>query len=306
MTEKEVVSAAGCSESASRIVLCVNYNGSAYHGWQAQSSGVPTVEGSLLKAVRRVADQELELTCAGRTDRGVHASHQYVHFDTTAKRSERSWVFGCNSALPKDVSVLWAGEVDQAFHARYSATSRRYFYCIYNHPVRPANYATEMTWHHYPLDEARMHDAAQCLVGEHDFSSFRAAGCQSKSPFRFLEHVRVFRVGHMVILDIKGNAFLHHMVRNISGVLMAIGAGKMPVSWCREVLEACDRTMGGVTAPPNGLYLAQVDYPEHFSVPSQLGAPGFLHALLVASGYLESGDSDSKLWELAFLEDPQR
>lgn len=296
--------AAESREGLSRIALCINYKGSAYHGWQEQKplkSGeqVPSVELAVRQAVERVANGPVELTCAGRTDKGVHASHQYVHFDTSAKRSARSWVFGCNSALPKDVSVLWAGEVTEDFHARYSATSRRYFYCIYNHPVRPANYAHEVSWCHYPLDAEAMHRAGQCLVGEHDFSSFRAAGCQSKSPFRFIEHIEVFRAGHMLVLDIKGNAFLHHMVRNISGVLMAIGAGQQPEAWCQEVLDARDRTLGGVTAPAAGLYLAQVDYPEHFGVPSDLGAPAFLEALLVASGRKQANFDG--LWDLAFL-----
>lgn len=286
-------------EGLSRIALCVSYNGARYHGWQEQKSGVASVESVLRSAIERVANHSVELTCAGRTDKGVHASHQFVHFDSSAVRSPRSWVFGCNSALPKDVSVLWADQVADDFHARYSATSRRYFYCIYNHPVRPSNYAKEVTWCHYPLDASRMHAAAQCLVGEHDFSSFRAAGCQSRSPMRFLEHVDVFRMGHMIVMDIKGNAFLHHMVRNIAGVLMSIGSGEKDESWCAEVLAAKDRTAAGVTAPAGGLYLAQVDYPEGFGLPTDCAAPAFLHSLLVASGRIEF--NDSTLWDLAFL-----
>lgn len=286
----------------SRFALCVNYCGQRYHGWQAQKSGVPTVEQALQKAVSAVANEDVELVCAGRTDRGVHASHQVVHFDTRAQRSDRSWVFGCNSALPKDISVLWAGSVKDSFHARYSATARRYYYCIYNHPVRPASFSNEISWYHYPLDAEKMHQAAQCLVGEHDFSSFRAAGCQSKSPNRFLEHLDIFRVGPMIIIDIKGNAFLHHMVRNIAGVLMEIGASKAPQSWCEEVLQARDRTKGGVTAVPAGLYLAQVDYPEHFGIPERMHAPAFLESVLVASGKLDE-TVESVLWDLAFLQE---
>ena len=295
----KLVAAADSREGVSRIALCVNYNGHDYHGWQEQKGDVPAVETALRKAVERVANEAVELTCAGRTDKGVHASHQYVHFDTSASRTPRSWVFGVNTNLPKNISVLWAGEVSGEFHARYSATSRRYYYCIYNHPVRPASFSTEVTWHHYPLDESKMHQAAQCLIGEHDFSSFRAAGCQSKSPNRYLEHVDVFRVGHMVVIDIKGNAFLHHMVRNIAGVLMAIGSGDRPEGWCQEVLNARDRKLGGVTASASGLYLSQVDYPGEFGVPSDMGAPAFLDSVLIAAGR-KAIHSDG-LWDLAFL-----
>lgn len=291
----EIKNAAGLS---SRVALCLSYNGQSFHGWQAQDSDLPTVQKSIEDAISQVANERIEVVCAGRTDKAVHASHQVVHFDTTARRSERSWVFGCNSNLPKDISVTWAKTVHPDFHARYSALSRRYHYCIYNHPSRPANFASEMTWYHYPLNEAPMHEAAQVLVGEHDFSSFRAAGCQSKSANRFLEHVDVFRVGHMVIIDIKGNAFLHHMVRNIAGVLLEIGSGKADVSWCQQVLDARDRTQAAVTAPPNGLFLSQVAYPPEFGIPNEIGAPGWLHALLCQVGRVKP-NYDS-LWDLAF------
>jgi tRNA pseudouridine38-40 synthase len=271
----------------SRIAFTLSYNGHAYHGWQAQKSDVPTVQKYLEMAVSKVANEPVSVVCAGRTDRAVHASHQVVHFDTQAVRSERSWVLGCNSALPRDISVSWASQVDPAFHARYGATSRRYHYCIYNFPTRPANFSNEMTWCHHSLNEKRMHSAAQCLVGTHDFSSFRATGCQAKSPVRSIEHVEVFRVGPMVIIDIKGNAFLHHMVRNIAGVLMEIGAGQAAPGWCQEVLNAKDRTQGGVTALPNGLFLTQVKYATEFGIPCQNLGSGWLQALLCASGRTE-------------------
>ncbi len=289
---------AGASCRPSRFALCLSYNGSAYHGWQAQKSGLPTVEQALQSAVSKVANHPVELVCAGRTDKAVHASHQVVHFESHARRSPRSWVFGCNSNLPSGISVSWAGQVDDEFHARYSATRRRYHYVIFNHPVRPACFADAVTWHHYPLDAQRMHSAAQCLVGEHDFSSFRAVGCQSKSPFRFIEFIRVYRVANMVVLDIQGNAFLHHMVRNIAGVLMAIGSGRKPDSWCQQVLDARDRTAGGVTAPPHGLYLTHVTYPEQWGIPVSEGAPSIVQAMLVGAGHAPL-QSDG-LWDLAF------
>lgn len=268
------------SKTTRRVALCLEYNGAQYHGWQTQKSGLPTVQKALQAALSKVADHPVEVVCAGRTDRDVHASHQVVHFDTTAYRIPRSWVFGCNTHLPRDVSVYWAGEVDPEFHARFSATSRRYHYVIYNHTARPANFSDGMSWCHERLDAERMHEAAQCLRGEHDFSSFRAIDCQSKSPFRFLEFVNVSRYGRLVLIDIQGNAFLHHMVRNIAGVLMTIGAGRKPVTWCQQVLEAKDRTQGGVTAKPNGLYLTHVGYSEQFGIPASPGAPALIQAFV--------------------------
>jgi tRNA pseudouridine38-40 synthase len=208
-------------------------------------------------------------------------------------------VFGCNANLPKDISVSWAGNVDNDFHARFSATSRRYNYVIYNHPIRPANYSTEITWCHTQLDANKMHLAAQALVGKHDFTSFRAVGCQSKSPVRTLEFVNISRYGNIIVLDIKGNAFLHHMVRNIAGVLMTIGAGKESVEWCKAVLDARDRTKASVTAPPFGLFLTQVDYPENFLIPQTLGAPSLVQSMIDASTY--SGKIDSSAWDIDYL-----
>jgi len=256
-----------------RIALCLSYNGHCYHGWQAQKTGLPTVQKFLESALSVVANHPVKVVCAGRTDRSVHASHQVVHFETTALRSVRSWVFGCNANLPAGISVSWVGVADENFHARFSATARRYHYVIYNHPIRPANFTNELTWCHSRLNESIMHQAAQCLVGEHDFSSYRAVGCQSKSPVRRIEFLNVKRYSNILVIDIKGNAFLHHMVRNIAGVLMSIGSGMKPVSWCQEVLIARDRTKGGMTASPNGLYLTHVDYPEKFGVPISAGAP---------------------------------
>lgn len=298
---KSQLSAASEVKSTGRFALCLSYNGHRYFGWQSQKNDLPTVQKCVEKAVSEVANEKVEIVCAGRTDKSVHAAFQVIHFDTAAQRDARAWVFGCNANLPKDISVSWAGEVREDFHARFSATSRRYHYVIYNHPIRPAHFSNELSWCHHPLDANKMHEAAQCLIGEHDFSSFRAVGCQSKTPFRFLEFVNVTRYGHILIIDIKGNAFLHHMVRNIAGVLMAIGMGRQPVSWCKQVLDAKDRTKAAVTAPPFGLFLTHVDYPAHFNIPCSEGAPSIIQSLLsMASG---SGfQVDDQLWQIAFLD----
>lgn len=283
-----------------RVSLILAYNGSAYYGWQSQKSGIPTIQKLLEEALSKVANEPIEITCAGRTDKSVHASHQVIHFDTRSKRTARAWVFGCNTHLPKDISVLWAADVDPSFHARFSALSRRYHYVIFNHPIRPASFGNELTWHHHPLNADFMDEASQCLVGEHDFSSFRAAECQSKSPFRFIEFISVKRIGDIILIDIKGNAFLHHMVRNIAGVLLAIGGGKAPVSWCAEVLEAKDRTKAAATAPATGLYLTHVDYPSEFNIPQSTGAPSLIQSMLYSSNHASSINQD--IWKLAYLE----
>ena len=299
MSGSVVDSSAGSSDVTGRVALCVSYKGSRYFGWQSQASGLPTVQDAVQTAIGRVANHPVEVVCAGRTDKAVHASYQIVHFDTSAVRSERSWVFGCNANLPADISVAWARSVSSDFHARFSAFSRRYNYFIYNHPVRPAHFYDEMTWCHYQLDENAMHEASQSLLGEHDFTSFRAVGCQSKSPFRNIESISVRRFSNMLVLDIKGNAFLHHMVRNIAGVLMAIGSGSKPVSWCEDVLEARDRTKADVTAPPFGLFLTDVSYPELFALPVSSGAPAFAQAMLCPDAGMSA--QDDKMWSISRL-----
>ena len=258
-----------------RVALVFEYDGASFHGWQYQKSGIPSVEGALSKAVAKVANHPVELVCAGRTDAGVHASYQVVHFDTHSIRNLRSWVMGINTDLPGAVSVHWAGNAREEFHARFSASYRRYRYVIYNHPVRPGIMRHQVSWNYRPLDACAMHNAAQVLVGEHDFSSFRAAGCQSRTPYRNLHHITVSRHGDFLVIDVQANAFLHHMVRNIAGALMAVGCGKRPQSWIREILEARNRTLAGVTAPPFGLYLVDVGYPSAFGVPASQPGPGF-------------------------------
>ena len=250
-----------------RIALGVEYDGRNFCGWQTQKEDLPTVQDSLEAGLSVVADQTVKVICAGRTDTGVHACGQVVHFDTTTERDERSWVFGANANIDKSISVLWAKPVAEEFHARFSALRRHYRYVIANRFVRPTFIAGRVAWDHRPLDEKRMQQAAIHLVGEHDFNSYRAAACQAHSPVRTVTRLEVERKKDLVIIDIEANAFLHHMVRNIAGVLMAIGAGEQEVDWSKEVLEARDRTLGGVTAPPHGLYFMGVEYPPEFSIP---------------------------------------
>ncbi len=259
-----------------RVALVLEYDGAAYHGWQSQKSGLPTVEAELTRGVSKVADEPVNLVCAGRTDAGVHGSYQVVHFDTHAIRDRRSWVMGINTALPRSLVVHWAGNVSPSFHARFSAVYRRYRYVIFNGPVRPALLAPQVSWTFRPLDVDSMQTAARHLEGEHDFSAFRAAGCQSRSPWRFVEFVRVFRRGDFVVIDVQANAFLHHMVRNFAGALMAVGQGRQPPDWVAEALSGRDRRKAGVTAPPAGLYLVDVGYPRDAGIPEASCGPSFL------------------------------
>jgi len=249
-----------------KIALGLEYHGANYLGWQRQKDG-PTIQGRVEEALSKVANAEIQVHSAGRTDTGVHALHQVIHFETGVEREPRSWVLGGNVHLPVDISLLWARPVPDTFHARFSATGRTYHYLILNRTARPGLYSGMATWDHRPLDEQRMQEAAGCLLGEHDFSSFRALQCQAKSPVRTVRRLEIRRRGEFVMLEIEANAFLHHMVRNIAGVLMAIGAGKERVEWAGEVLKLRDRTLGGVTAPADGLYLAGVDYPAEFDLP---------------------------------------
>ena len=263
-----------------RVALALSYDGSHYRGWQSQRKPqVDTVQELLEKALSQVANGPITVQCAGRTDAGVHASHQIVHFDTPSERSEKAWVMGCNTLLPRDIAIHWAQPVGQAFNARFSATARRYRYVILNTPARSALLPSGVTWQSRPLDEVAMHEAAQSLLGERDFTSYRAVACQSRTPMRNVHFIDVVRRGDLVIIDIQANAFLHHMVRNITGVLMTIGSGKRPVSWAGEVLAARDRTVAAETAPPYGLYLVDVIYPEQFDLPKSAPGPYFLAGL---------------------------
>ena len=251
----------------SRIALGVEYDGAGFCGWQIQQPGVRTVQEALEKALSSVANMPIRVHCAGRTDTGVHGVGQVVHIDTEAQRNPRSWVLGANANLPSDVNVTWAKEVDGQFHARFSAINRAYRYIILNRMTRSSLHRNHAVWIHRPLDADRMHEAAQSLIGTHDFSSFRALGCQAKSPVKSLDRLDVSRQADRVIIDVEARSFLHHMVRNLAGVLMAIGRGDEAVGWAREVLDRRDRAKGGVTAPPEGLYLMRVGYPAEFEIP---------------------------------------
>lgn len=252
-----------------RLAVGIEYDGSEFNGWQFQDNGV-SVQEKVEHALSHVANHPVRVVCAGRTDTGVHALGQVVHFDTLSQRNERSWVHGCNANLPKSVAVIWAREVDEEFHARFSAQKRRYRYVIFNRHVRPTFLTYRVTWDHRPLDVERMAQAAGYLVGEHDFNAYRASACQAKSPVRTVHHMSVIRKDDLIIIDIVANAFLHHMVRNIAGVLMAIGSGEQPVTWSKQVLESRERQLGGVTAPPYGLYLVDVEYGLKFDLPKTL------------------------------------
>lgn len=261
-----------------RVVLGVQYDGAAWQGWQIQPHGL-TVQNRLEAALARFVCAPVATVCAGRTDSGVHALEQVVHFDTTVDREVSSWVRGVNAFLPPSIVVRWAHvlpvsdtglmHTEQDFHARFSATARTYHYVIYNHPVRSALLAGKTGWTFRPLDVDAMHAAAQSLVGQHDFSAFRSVECQANSPVRTMAFVTVRRHADYVVVTLKANAFLHHMVRNIVGSLVYVGTGKHPVTWIAELLAGKDRGLAAPTYMADGLYLAQVDYPAKWALPQE-------------------------------------
>jgi tRNA pseudouridine38-40 synthase len=249
-----------------RIALGIEYDGTDFHGWQRQRTG-RTVQGCVEEALSRVADHKLAVVCAGRTDSGVHATEQVIHIDTVAVREEKAWIRGGNANLPSDIRVQWAREVDDSFHARFSARRRHYRYVILNRSCPSAQFRHRASWVYAQLDEASMRAGAIHLLGEHDFTSFRALACQAKHPIRTIHTLDVHRCGDFIYIDVVANAFLHHMVRCIAGVLITIGRGEASPEWVREVLEARDRAAGGITAPATGLYLVAVHYPAQFVIP---------------------------------------
>lgn len=269
----EVVADTPWPEGMQRIALGIEYKGSDFHGFQVQPNGVKTVQQALERALSTVADEPVTLVCAGRTDAGVHATNQVIHFDTLAKRPAKAWVKGTRPHLPDTVRVRWAQDVVPQFHARFSAHHRTYRYLLSDSKTSSALLYDQVTWSSRPLDIGLMRQGAAYLVGEHDFTSFRATQCQAKSPVRTIDYLHLARRGDLIVLEIKANAFLHHMVRNIVGVLMSVGAGDKPPAWVSEVLSARSRSAGGVTARPNGLYLVAVDYPEAFNLPSLSPGP---------------------------------
>lgn len=249
-----------------RIALGLEYDGTAYNGWQRQRTGTG-VQERVEEALTRVANERIETICAGRTDTGVHATAQVVHFDTNSDRDNRGWLLGANSNLPDDISVTWAQPVNDDFHARFSAVSRSYRYLLLNRLERSALHRHRAWWVYDALDAQRMHAAAQALCGKHDFSAYRAAACQASTPDREITSIAVSRDRDWIVLDVSANAFLQHMVRNIAGTLVAIGRGDEPEDWARSVLLSRDRKLGGAAAPPHGLTLVRVDYPPEFDLP---------------------------------------
>ena len=249
-----------------RIALGIEYDGRLYTGWQSQPDG-NTVQDALQAAVGAIAGAPVRLHAAGRTDTGVHATEQVAHFDAPQARPETAWVRGVNALLPASIAVRWAHPVPEAFHARFSATGRSYRYVLLNRPVRSALLDGKVGWFHAPLDEAAMQDAALHLIGMHDFSAFRAAECQAKTPVKHLARLSVTRSGDLIVFDLDADAFLHHMVRNIVGCLVYVGKGRYPADWMKTVLESRDRKIAAPTFMPDGLYLRKIRYDAHWGLP---------------------------------------
>jgi tRNA pseudouridine38-40 synthase len=259
-----------------RYAAAIEYDGADFRGFQIQASAPNTVQAALQDALSSIANEPIVVTCAGRTDAGVHATQQVIHFDTLAIRPDRAWVAGTNTQLPDSVRVHWVQPVDGNFHARFSARARRYRYLLYCDDVRQALLARQLTWCKYTLDIGAMQTGADFLLGEQDFTSFRASQCQAKSPMRNLQSLNIRRQGQLILLDLQANAFLHHMVRNIVGVLIEVGRGSRRPDWVKEVLRARDRKAAAATAPAHGLYFVGVDYPEEFALPELPAGPLFL------------------------------
>jgi tRNA pseudouridine38-40 synthase len=251
-----------------RIALGVEYDGSEFNGWQSQPEG-RTVQDNLQLALSQIAAEKISIIAAGRTDTGVHALEQVIHFDTLSNRPLSAWVRGVNALLPKSIAVLWAHEVPDDFHARFSAHARSYQYVLINRPTRSAVHHGKVGWYHAPLAVDAMREAAQHLLGEHDFSSFRAAECQAKSPVKNLAQLDIRQQGETIFFDLTANAFLHHMVRNIIGCLVYVGNGQHKPEWLREVLLACERKIAAPTFAPDGLYLRHIQYEAKWQLPQQ-------------------------------------
>jgi len=252
-----------------RIALGLEYDGAPFHGWQSQADG-NGVQDALERALTEVAGTRVAAVAAGRTDAGVHATMQVAHFDCPVARPESAWVRGVNSSLPESIAVRWSLEVPEEFHARFSATGRHYTYLLLDRAVRPALLAQRVGWYHRPLAVEAMRRAAEALIGKHDFSAFRAAECQARSPLKTLDRIEIAREDDMIRFDLHADAFLQHMVRNIVGALVYVGSGRQPASWVREVLEGRDRTRGAPTFSAAGLYLTGIDYPAHWNLPSTI------------------------------------
>jgi len=262
-----------------RVALGVEYEGTAFNGWQSQPHA-EAVQDHLEAALTKVADHGVQVVCAGRTDSGVHAMGQVAHFDTHASRPDHAWVLGTNRYLPPEISVRWASPVAETFHARYSARWRRYRYVILNRRSRSALARHRACWHCHWLNAERMQMAARPLLGRHDFSAFRASACQARTPVRTIQALEIWRTGQFVMIDIRADAFLHHMVRNLAGTLMQVGRDEASTAWPAEVLAEGDRRRAGVTAPAEGLYLLEVGYPEHFHLGAERASDTVLPELV--------------------------
>jgi len=258
-----------------KIALGIEYNGSEFSGWQMQKHGTRTVQECVEKALSNVANQSVQIVCAGRTDTGVHATGQVVHFECDAPRQEKAWVLGVNTHLPDDVASVWATTVADDFSARFSATARQYRYIILNRLARPAVLSKKVTWKHGAFNVEAMHQAAQALLGEQDFTSFRSSACQAEHAMRNVHWINVSRDGDYIYIDIEANAFLHHMVRNIVGSLIMIGQEVMPITWMADLMQCKDRNQAGPTAPAAGLYLVKVSYPEETGIAPPINMPAF-------------------------------
>lgn len=264
-----------------RFAAVVEYNGAYFHGFQKQTHHLEiTIQAALEAAIAQVANHPVSIQCAGRTDKGVHATRQIIHFDSNSVRKPYGWMMGINTHLPVGVSVVWLEQVNDDFHARHKAIARQYRYFIYNYPCKPALMHDQLTWWKPNLDYKKMHEAAQSLLGEHDFSAFRASDCQANTPVKTLHHIQVVSSGNIIMLEVKANAFLYHMVRNIAGVLLLIGEKRKPVDWCAQVLQSKNRQHLGVTAPAAGLYLVGVDYEQGVDIPSQAFGPAIFETRL--------------------------
>ena len=272
----EIIEPSLFPEAMGRIAMGIEYKGSEFSGFQTQSSGVPTVQQSLEKALSSICDEPITLVCAGRTDKGVHATGQVIHFDTEAIRPQKAWLRGANTKVSRGVSIRWAQEVDPRFHSRFSARSRTYRYVIHNTATPSALLRQTVTWDRRRFDLAAMQEASRYLLGEHDFSAFRGADCQANNPVRFMQRIDIHKINDFIVIEVQATAFLYHMVRNIVGVLAAVACAGKPPKWVKQVLESRDRTQASVTAPADGLYLVNVEYPEEYGLPQQAKGPYFL------------------------------
>ncbi|GIX27353.1 tRNA pseudouridine(38-40) synthase TruA [Pelomicrobium sp. G1] len=271
-----------------RIALGLEYDGSRFCGWQSQADGC-SVQDALERALGAIAGHPVRVVAAGRTDAGVHALAQVVHFDTRAARPESAWVRGTNTHLPASVAVLWARPVAEDFHARFSARERSYRYLLLNHPVRPGVASGRVGWFHQALDLERMREAARHLVGEHDFSAFRSSECQARTPVRTLSQLAIRREGSLLVFDFRANAFLHHMVRNILGCLVYVGKGAYPPEWLAQVLKGRDRALGAPTFPADGLYFSGVRYEPRWNLPAGWARDAVLPFESIPAMALEDG-----------------